>query len=113
MPTRHTGPHALNGMMMEYHYHPFGDNHLAAQRVVSPLPEAFDTEKRLDYDTREDENPVYIAFAEYVFTSETAAITPAESDTWIIQKLTYDSDSRLTRIQVARGSWTDRASLFS
>jgi hypothetical protein len=101
-------------MMMEYHYHPFGDNHLGAQRVVSPLPEAFDSEKRLDYDTREDENPVYIAFAEYLFTSETASITPSTSaDTWIIQKLTYDNDSRLTRIQVARGTWDDRASLFS
>lgn len=114
MSVRHTGGNALHGMEMEYHYHPFGEDHLAAQRVVNPLPEAFDTEKRLDYDTRDDENPVYIAFAEYLFISDTEAITPAtDTDMWIIQKLTYDSSARLTRIQVARGAWDDRSTLFS
>ncbi len=101
-------------MEMEYHYHPFGDQHLAAQRVVQPLPAAFDSEKRLDYDTRTDDNPVYIGFAEYIFTSETAAITPSTAtETWLVQKLTYDSSNRVTRIQAARGAWDDRVSLFT
>lgn len=110
---RHTGPHALHGMEMEYHYHPFGDNHLAAMRMVQPLPAAFDSEKRLDYVDRTDDNPVYIAFAEYQFTSATDAITPTtNTDIWIIQKFTYDGSNRVTRIQVARGAWDNRVSLF-
>lgn len=113
MSMRHMGAHVVNSMEMEYHYHPFGDNHLAAKRTVSPLPAAFDSEKRLDYDTRTDDNPVYIGFAEYLFTSATDTITPTvDTDTWIIQKLTYDSSDRVTRIQVARGTWNDRATLF-
>lgn len=113
MSVRHTGGNALHNMEMEYHYHPFGENHLAAQRTVSPLPAAFDSEKRLDYDTRTDDNPVYIGFAEYVFISATETITPTtNTDTWIVQKLTYDASDRVTRIQVARGAWDDRATLF-
>lgn len=112
MTQRHEGPHALHGMEMEYHYHPFGDKHLAALRMVQPLPAAFDSEKRLDYDTRTDDNPVYIGFAEYQFISATESITPSTTDIWIVQKLTYDSENRVTRIQVARGAWDDRVSLF-
>jgi hypothetical protein len=114
MGTRHTGAHVVNNMEMEYHYHPFGDNHLAAKRVVQPLPAAFDSEKRLDYDVRTDDSPVYIGFAEYLFTSATDSLTPSTStDIWIIQKLTYDGSNRITRIQVARGAWDDRVSLFT
>jgi len=112
MSQRHTGPHALHGMEMEYHYHPFGDNHLAAQRVVQPLPAAFDSEKRLDYAGRADDNPVYVAFGEYMFNSN-GAVAPATTDTWIIQKFTYDATDRITRIQVVRGAWDDRDSLFA
>jgi YD repeat-containing protein len=91
--------------MMEYHRHIFGENKQAAMAVVQPLPAAFDSEKRLDYDVRTDDNPVYVAFAETPFTATT--------DTWIVQKFTYDASDRPTRIQVAKGAWDDRASLFS
>ena len=102
---RHQGPHALAMMEMEYHRHVFGDGRQAAKAVVQPLPAAFDSEKRLDYDARTDDNPVYIGFAETPYTST--------ADTWKIQKLTYDGSDRVIRIQVATGTWDDRASLFS
>lgn len=111
---RHTGPHALNSMEMEYHRHPFGDEHQAAKAVVQPFPAGFDSEKRLDYDVRTDDSPVYVGFAEYVFTSDTETIAPTtNTDIWIIQKFTYDESSRITRIQAARGTWDTRASLFA
>lgn len=109
----HGGPHAGYAMELCVHRHPFGENHQGASAVVQPFPEAFDTEKRLDYDVRTDDNPVYIGFAEYLFTSDTATVTPSTSATvWVIQKLTYDASDRITRIQAARGFWDDRASLF-
>src|SRR4030042_3872409 len=97
----HTGSGAFWTMLRECHRHIFGENHQAQLSVVQALPAAFDAEKRLDYDTRTDDNPVYIGFAEYLFTSATDTITPTvDSDIWIIQKLTYDGSDRETRIQV-------------
>lgn len=112
MSLRHTGPHALYTMEMEYHRHPFGDNRQAMKAVVQPLPAAFDSEKRLDYDTREDDQPVYVGFAETDYNDTDGTIAPLTTDTWVIQKFTYDGSNRVTRIQVARGAWDDRATLF-
>lgn len=107
------GSHALNSMEMGYYREPFGDGGMSAKAVVQPIPSGFDSEKRLDYDVRTDDNPVYVAFAEYKFTDDTTTITPTtNTDTWIIQKFTYDGSDRVTRIQVTRGAWDDRASLF-
>jgi len=100
-------------MEMEYHYHPFGDGFLAAKRTVQPLPAAFDSEKRLDYDTRTDDQPVYVGFAEYQFASATDVVTPTtDTSVWVIQKFTYGASDRITRIEARRGAWDDRASLF-
>ena len=111
---RHSGPHALHGMEMEYHYHPFGDDYLAAQRVVQPLPAGFDSEKQLDYGARTDDQPIYVGFAEYQFTSATDVITPPQdTGTWVIQKFSYDGSDRVTAIEVRRGAWDDRVSLFA
>lgn len=112
MSTRHTGSNVVYSMQQEYHYHPFGDGYLAAQRVVQPLPEAFDSEKRLDYASRTDDNPVYIGFAEYQFNSEGTVVPTTDVSTWIIQKLTYDASDRITRIEVRRGTWDARTTLF-
>jgi hypothetical protein len=106
MSMRHAGSGVMNSMFQEYHRHPFGDNKEAMMAVVQTLPAAFNAEKRLDYGERTDDNPVYVAFAEIPFTDMT-------NDTWIIQKFTYDETDRVTRIQVARGTWDDRSTLFS
>lgn len=52
----------------------------------------------------DDSAPVYIGL-----NPEPSAVTSANS--WIIFKFTY-SGSNVTRIQKARGSWDNRASLF-
>ena len=62
-----------------------------------------DYETRLDYSTRLDGNPVYVG--------KHANGTSTTSTTWTVQKLTYDSLSRLTRAQVLSGSWSGRAAL--
>jgi YD repeat-containing protein len=71
------------------------------QRVVTyPTFE----ETRLDYDVRTDGNPVYVGKA--------AQGTATAAATWTIQKLTYDTSSRLTRAEVLTGvAWNSRASL--
>lgn len=63
-----------------------------------------DYEVRLDYDVRTDSNPVYVG---------KASNASATSDgVWSVQKLSYDSDGRVERVQVLDGSiWDDRASL--
>ena len=104
-----TGPHALEAMLRGYYREPFGSEGMSAFGVVQPLPAAFESEKKLDYDTRTDNNPVYIGFAE----SSEKSLPPTDSSAWIIQKLTYDDSDRITRIQVARGTWTGRAALFT
>jgi YD repeat-containing protein len=91
-------------MLRECHRHVFGEDSQATLAVSQPIPAAFDSEKRLDYDSRTDDNPVYIGFAETPFTGE--------DNTWKIQKLTYDASDRITRIEVATGTWTNRATLF-
>jgi len=111
MPTQHRGPHALHGMEMEYHYHPFGDEKFAAQRVVQPFPTAFDVEKRLDWDA--NGNVEYLGFAEIDYTSLNDTIDPdAGTDTWMISKFTYDANANVIRIQQAKGAWDDRTTIF-
>jgi len=88
----------------EEHTHPFGETKFGGKYVVQPLPPAFSSQKKIDYDGRGDDNPVYVGFN----TSDAAT-----SDTdWVVQKVTYDGSDRPTLVQVARGSWDNRASLF-
>lgn len=60
-------------------------------------------EVRFDYDTRTDSNPVYVGSA--------VPGTLTSAATWTVKKFTYDSSSRPTRVQVASGSWDNRAGL--
>jgi hypothetical protein len=60
------------------------------------------SEARLDYDTREDEQPVYVGRAAQGSTT---------AQDWTIEKVTYDEDDRPTRKQVLTGAWDDRATL--
>lgn len=69
--------------------------------VVRQAPSTSET--RLDYDTRTDGNPVYVAKAPQG--------TATSAATWLVQKLTYDASARLTRAEVLTGSWDGRASL--
>lgn len=70
------------------------------QRVITYPPEE---DTRLDYDTRTDGNPVYVGTAPIA--------TATSSSLWRVLKLTYDSSSRLTRKQIAYGSWDNRTGL--
>lgn len=87
---------------LEEHTHPFGANTFAAKNVVQPIPAAFLSQKRIDYDVRTDENPVYVGYN--VRGSATS------SSAWILQKITYDASNRITLIQIAVDSWDNRAS---
>lgn len=85
---------------LEEHTHPFGQNTFAAKNVVQPLPGAFSSQKRIDYDVRTDDNPVYVGYnIRGVATSD---------GTWVIQKITYDGSSRVTLVQIAIDSWDNR-----
>lgn len=84
----------------EEHVHPFGDTKFAAKNIVQYLPPAYLSQKRLDYDTRSDDNPVYVGF-----NTRTAATSDSD---WILQKLTYDSSNRVTLVQIAQDSWDNR-----
>lgn len=107
------GPHAADEMERGYYREPFNNGKYSAKAVVQEIPSGFQSEKRLDYDTRTDDKPVYVAFGLYE-KSNVGDIIPDTSatDVWIIQKFTYDSSDRVTRIQVARGSWDNRATYF-
>jgi hypothetical protein len=61
-----------------------------------------DLEVRLDYAGRSDTNPVYVGRA--------APATPSSSP-WSVQRLEYDANSRLTRVQVLSGPWDSRTTL--
>lgn len=61
-----------------------------------------DQEVRLDYASRSDTNPVYVGRA--------IQGTPPTSP-WSVQRLEYDANSRLTRVQVLPGPWDNRATL--
>lgn len=107
------GPNAHIEMDRGYYREPFNNGLYSAKAVVQEIPSGFQSEKRLDYDVRTDDNPVYVAFGLYQ-KSATGDITPGTADdqVWIVQKFTYDASNRVTRIQVARGAWDNRASLF-
>lgn len=62
-----------------------------------------DFETRLDYDVRTDSNPVYLGRA-----LDGTSVT----ETWTIQKFTYDGSDRVTQIQVTEGRWDARTTLF-
>lgn len=64
-------------------------------------PEQFQT--LIDYDDRTDDNAVYIG--------RSSKGSAASADNWVIYQLTYDEDDRLVVVQVATGSWDNRASL--
>lgn len=61
-------------------------------------------EKRFDYDSRSDGQPVYIGYANP--GTATTAIT------WLIHKVTYDGNDYPTRIQVATAAWDSRTGAF-
>ena len=85
---------------LEEHTHPFGAGTFAAKNVVEPIPAAFLSQKRLDYDVRTDDNPVYVGF--------NMRGTATSASTWILQKLTYDGSDRVTLVQIAIDSWDNR-----
>lgn len=85
---------------LEEHTHPYGIGTFAAKNVVQPIPAAFLSQKRIDYDVRTDENPVYVGYN--VRGADTSAIN------WVLQKITYDASSRATLIQVAIDAWDNR-----
>lgn len=60
-----------------------------------------DYETRLDYAGRSDSSPVFVGKA--------AQGTPVDGDGWQVQRLEYDGDGRLVRVQVRGGSWSGRA----
>lgn len=102
MSSNHTG-NGQPGIDREEHTHPFGDSAFGAKMVVEPMPAAFNSQKRLDYDVRTDDNPVYVGF------NHRGAVT---SDTnWTLQKITYDASNRVTVVQVSSGSWDDRVTV--
>lgn len=86
---------------LEEHVHPFGAGTFAAKNVIQPLPGAFSSQKRIDYDVRTDDNPVYVG---YNIRGAATSVT-----TWVLQKLTYDGSNRITLVQVALDSWDNRA----
>lgn len=99
MSLRHTG-NIQPAIDHEEHTHPFGESAFGAKMVVEPMPAAFNSQKRMDYDVRTDDNPVYVGF------NHRGA---ASSDTnWVLQKLTYDASDRITLVQVSTNSWDNR-----
>jgi len=54
--------------------------------------------KRLDYDVRTDDNPVYVGFAP-------TGMATSEVDGWILYKMTYDGSDRVTAVDIAYDSW--------
>ena len=84
----------------EEHAHPFGETSIGAKTVIEPVPAAFMSQKRIDYDVRTDDNPVYVGF------NYKGAAT---SDTmWVLQKITYDASNRPTLVQISNDSWDNR-----
>lgn len=74
------------------------------QAQLDALATTTDFEQRLDYVARTDGNPVYVGKAD----PGSATTLPL----WDIQKLTYDSSARLTRVQfLAARIWDDRSTL--
>lgn len=63
-----------------------------------------DFEVRLDYATRTDSNPVYVGKAKQ------GSLT-SDANAWTIQKITYDTSNRSTRVEVLVGAWDNRANL--
>jgi len=62
-------------------------------------------EKRFDYDTRTDGQPVYIGY--------TSPGTATSTANWLIQKFTYNGSDFVTRIEVATSvAWTARTTSF-
>jgi hypothetical protein len=88
---------------LEEHTHPFGSGTFGAKYVVQPIPAAYASQKRIDYDVRTDENPVYVGY------NIRGAAT--SDSTWVLQKISYDGSNRVTLVQIATGSWDDRASV--
>lgn len=86
----------------EEHTHPFGANTFGAKNVVQPIPAAFLSQKRIDYDVRTDDNPVYVGY-------NVRGAGVADTN-WILQKMTYDGSNRITLVQVSIDSWNNRAS---
>lgn len=61
-----------------------------------------DTETRLDYEARMDDQPVFIG---------RAAAGTVTSGVWVIERLSYDDEDRPERKQTLKGAWDDRAAL--
>jgi len=80
----------------EYREHDFD---LYAKRIVDV---GSNLTMRIDYDTRTDDNPVYVGLA---------AKGLSESATgWLLYKFEYDANNRIVSKKVAYGSWDNRAS---
>lgn len=58
-------------------------------------------QKRLNYGSRTDSNPVYVGFAPRGLAEG--------DDGWLLYYLQYDTSNRLTSLTVAYGDWTNRA----
>ncbi len=99
MSGNHTGQ-VSNSILIEEHTMPFGEGKVAAKSVIEYIPAGTLTQKFLDYDVRSDSNPVYVGF------NLRGALTSDAN--WLLQKLTYDGSNRVTTVQVAIDSWTNR-----
>ena len=55
---------------------------------------------RADYDTRTDEQPVYLGFGPKGLAVGTTG--------WLLQKFTYDGSNRVTLRQIAYDKWDNR-----
>ena len=71
---------------------------LFAKRVVD-IPN--NMQKRMDYVARTDSQPVYVGFAPKGLAERI--------DGWLLYYLEYDGSNRLTKLTVAYGNWTNRA----
>ena len=58
--------------------------------------------KRLDYDVRTDDNPVYVGFAPW-------GMDEGNVEGWLLYKMTYDGSDRITEVDIAYDSWTNHA----
>jgi hypothetical protein len=61
------------------------------------------SDTRLDYEAREDSQPVYIGRAD--------GGTLTSAGTWVIERLTYDETDRPILKQTRTGAWDNRATL--
>ncbi|HEX9504145.1 MAG TPA: hypothetical protein VF974_07590 [Patescibacteria group bacterium] len=99
MSSKHSG-NIQPSIDYEEHKMPFGENSIAAKSVVQYVPSGTLSQKRLDYGSRTDANPIYVG---YNIMGATTSNT-----NWLLQALTYDSSNRVILVQIATDAWDNR-----